>query len=167
MFSRLQATFPVLTDDVHVGRWIRKIFPWKTDNQVPPNSVLDYRESYRLDMQNLQPLDATFVTETGVIVDINVLNLSAGGLSGMVSCQEPLYSDQVFTLIFVLPLEEPILVKTEARLVAIDPNESPDSRVLHIEFSKDLDARHKDQIHGYIVQKQLEMIQRRKRMKVA
>lgn len=167
MFSGLQATFPVLTDNVHMGRWIKKIFTWKTNRKSPQNTTPDSRECYRLDMRNLHPLNAAFATKTRAVIDASVLNLSASGLAGVTSHPELLSSDQVFTLVFVLPLAEPILIKTEAHLVAVNPNESPDSKVLHIEFSKDMKTRDKDMIHGYIVKQQFDMIQKRKKLRSA
>lgn len=162
MFSRLQAAFPILTEDVPVDRWVQKIFPWKTDREISSTTVLDKRECYRLDTKNLPPLDATLVSQNGAIIDIHILDLSAGGLSGTVSTPEPLFKGQVLTLVFVLPLEDLTLVKTEASLVSVAPQESNDSTVLHVEFAKTLDSKQRDLIHGYIVKQQFQMIKQLK-----
>lgn len=161
MFSRLQAAFPILSEDVPVDRWVKKIFPWKTDREISATTTLDNRECYRLDTTNLPPLDATLVSQSGAIIDIHILDLSAGGLSGTVSAPEPLYKGQVLTLVFVLPLEDLTLIKTEANLILVN-TQNPDSTVLRIEFSKTLDSRQRDLIHGFIVTKQLEMIRQLK-----
>lgn len=161
MFSRLTAAFPVLAEDVPVDRWVKKIFPWKTDREISATTVLDNRECYRLDLENIPPLDATLVSQHGTIIDIHILNLSAGGLSGTVSAPEPLYKDQIMTLVFVLPLEDLTLIKTEATLVLVN-SQDPESTILRMEFSKTLDSRQRDLIHGFIVTKQLEMIRQLK-----
>lgn len=162
MFSRLQAVIPLLSDEVHVERWVKKVFPWKTNGKSSAHALQDNRECYRLDMKNLPHLDATLVSESGAIIDITILNLSAGGLASRVSTPVPLNIGQVLTLVFVLPLEEPTLIKTKACLIEIKPIESSDSIVLHMEFSNTLDSGQKDLIHGFIVNKQFEMIQRLK-----
>ena len=161
MISRLTAAFPVLAEDVPVDRWVKKIFPWKTDREISATTVLDNRECYRLDLENIPPLDATLVSQNGAIIDIHVLDLSAGGLSGTVSAPEPLYKGQIMTLVFVLPLEDLTLIKTEATLVLVNPQD-PESTILRMEFSKTLDSRQRDLIHGFIVTKQLEMIRQLK-----
>jgi len=162
MFSRLQAAFPILAEDVPVDRWVKKIFPWKTDREISAKTVLDNRECYRLDMENLPPLDATLVSQMGAIIDIHILNLSASGLSGKVSTLGPFHKDQVLTLVFVLPLEDLTLIKTEAGVISVDPGEDGGSAVLHMKFSKTLDSKHRDLIHGFIVNKQFEMIRQLK-----
>jgi c-di-GMP-binding flagellar brake protein YcgR len=161
MFSRLQAAFPILAEDVPVDRWVKKIFPWKTDREISTTTVLDNRECYRLDLENIPPLDATLVSQNGTIIDIHLLDLSAGGLSGTVSSPEPLYKGQVVTLVFVLPLEDLTLIKTEASLILVNPQD-PESTILHMQFAKTLDSRQRDLIHGFIVSKQLEMIRQLK-----
>ncbi len=161
MFSRLQASIPLLTDEIHVDRWVKKIFPWKSGSENSTTTVLDKRECYRLNMASLPPLDATLVTASGAIIDIHMLDLSAGGLSGAVSTPEPLHKGQVLTLIFALPLEDLVLMKTEAGLISVTPGENG-LTILHVEFSEALGSRQRDLIHRYIIEKQFEMIKQLK-----
>jgi PilZ domain-containing protein len=162
MFSRLQAAIPILTDDIPVERWVKKIFPWKADRESATPAVLDKRECYRLDTKNHPPMDATLIShQSGSIIDIHVLDLSAGGLSGKVSVPENFYIDQVLTLVFVLPLEDLTLIKTEASLISVDAQDNGET-ILHVEFCESLDSGQRDLIHGYIVKKQFEMIKQLK-----
>ena len=124
------------------------------------DTILDQREFYRLDMKHLPPLDATLVSENGADIDLGILNLSAGGLCGKITPSVPLFKNQWLTVAFVLPLEKPMLIKTSACLMAIESNGRPDSRILHLQFSRGWDDQQKDLIHGYIVKKQFELIQR-------
>ncbi|GJL79272.1 MAG: hypothetical protein NPINA01_22610 [Nitrospinaceae bacterium] len=163
MFSRLQAAIPILTEEIHIDGWVKKIFPWKTNSGHLADTPPDNRECYRLDMQNLPPLDATLVSQGGAIFDLKVLNLSASGLSCRIPKVEPVFRDQVFTLVFALPLEEPVLIKTEAYLISSNPTESGNSEVLHLQFSGNLDSRQRDLIHGFIVKKQFDMIKQLRR----
>ena len=160
MFSRLQAAIPVFTEDLHVDRWVKKIFPWKMNRKRTADASLDQRECYRLDMKHLPPLDATLVSENGANIDLGILNLSAGGLCGKIAPSVPLFKNQWLTVLFVLPLEEPLLMKTSACLIAIESNGHPDCRILRLQFSGGLDDQQKDLIHSYIVKKQFELIKR-------
>ncbi len=160
MFSRLQAAIPVFTEDLHVDRWVKKIFPWKMNRKRTADASLDQRECYRLDMKHLPPLDATLVSENGANIDLGILNLSAGGLCGKIATSVPLFKNQWLTVLFVLPLEEPLLMKTSACLIAIESNGHPDCRILRLQFSGGLDDQQKDLIHSYIVKKQFDLIKR-------
>ena len=162
MFSRLQAAIPVFTEDLHVDRWVKKIFPWKMNRERTADASLDQRECYRLDMKHLPPLDATLVSENGANIDLGILNLSAGGLCGKIALSVPLFKNQGLSVAFVLPLEEPLLMKTSACLIAIESNGHPDCRILRLQFSGGLDDQQKDLIHGFIVTKQFEMIKRKR-----
>ncbi|MCH8312630.1 MAG: hypothetical protein IID17_06555 [Nitrospinae bacterium] len=162
MFSRLQAAIPVFTEDLHVDRWVKKIFPWKMNRKRTADASLDQRECYRLDMKHLPPLDATLVSENGANIDLGILNLSAGGLCGKIALSVPLFKNQWLTVLFVLPLEEPLLMKTSACLIAIESNGHPDCRILRLQFSGGLDDQQKDLIHGFIVTKQFELIKRKR-----
>ena len=162
MFSRLQAAIPVFTEDLHVDRWVKKIFPWKMNRKRTADASLDQRECYRLDMKHLPPLDATLVSENGANIDLGILNLSAGGLCGKIAPSVPLFKNQWLTVLFVLPLEEPLLMKTSACLIAIESNGHPDCRILRLQFSGGLDDQQKDLIHSYIVKKQFELIKRKR-----
>jgi len=167
MFSRLQAAIPVLTDDLHVDRWVKKIFPWKTHQKGTADALLDQRECYRLNMKQLPTLDATLVPENGANIDLGILNLSAGGLCGRITPSVTLSQNQRLTVAFVLPLEEPVLMRTSACLVAIESKGRQDSRILRLQFSEGLDDRQKELIHGYIVKKQFELIKRGRNWEVS
>jgi len=160
MFSRLQAVIPILTDGLHVDRWVKKIFPWRINQKKTEDTLLDQRECYRLNMKHLPTLDATLVSEDGANIDMGILNLSAGGLCGKVIPSASLSQNQWLTVEFVLPLERPMPMKTSACLVAIESNGHPDSRILRLQFSEGWDDQKKDLLHGFIVKKQFELIKR-------
>jgi len=167
MFSRLQAAIPVLTKNLHANQWVKKIFPWKMNRKRTADAILDQRECYRLNMKHLPPLDATLMSENGANIDLGILNLSAGGLCGKIAPSVPLFKNQWLTIAFILPLEDPLLMKTSACLVAIESNGRPDSRILRLQFSAGLDDQQKDLIHGYIVKKQFELIKRGKEWEIS
>ncbi len=162
MFSKLQAAIPVLKDDFHVDRWVKKIFPGKTGRKRRMDALLEQREFYRLDLEHLAPLDATLVSGNGANIDLEIMNISAGGLCGKITPSVPLFKNQWLTVAFVLPLKESILMKTSACMISIESNGRPDYRILRLQFSGGLDDRQKEMIHGFIVNQQFELIRRRK-----
>jgi hypothetical protein len=63
--------------------------------------------------------------------------------------------------LFVLPLEEPIIIRTEVFLISIVGNE--DARFFRFCFYDEMSDDDRELIHRYIIQKQFEMIQRKDR----
>ncbi len=167
MLSRLQAAIPVLTEDIPFDRWAKKIFTWKMNRKQTMEAILDQREFYRLNMKKLPPLDATLVSESGADIDLEILNISAGGMCGRIMPSVPLFQNQSLTVAFVLPLEEPVILKTLASLVAIESNGHPDARVLRLQFSDGLEEMKKEMLHGFIVNKQLELIRQGKEWEIS
>ena len=88
-------------------------------------------------------------------------DLSASGFScrlkesGTIRCGEPI------SALFVLPLDEPVIIRTEVFLISIVGNE--DARFFRFCFYDEMSDDDRELIHRYIVQKQFEMIQRKDR----
>jgi c-di-GMP-binding flagellar brake protein YcgR len=167
MFSKLETAIPALSDDLHVDNWANNMHPEKIVRKKTPDSFPDQREFYRLEMKHLPSLDATLISKNGGNIDIGVLDLSAGGLCGRITPSVPLFKNQWLTVAFVLPLKEPMLVKTSACLMSIETTECTESRILHLRFSGGLDDWQKELIHSYIVKKQFELIERRREWQIA
>lgn len=161
MFSKPQIATPVLKDDPHVENWENNIFPQKTVREKTLNSQ-EQREYYRLDMEHLPSLDATLISKNGANIDLGVLNLSAGGLCGRIAPSVPFFKNQWLTVAFVLPFDEPLLVKTSACLIGIETNGRPDARLLRLQFSEGLEDWQKELIHVYVLKEQFELIRERK-----
>jgi c-di-GMP-binding flagellar brake protein YcgR len=161
MHSKTQTATPVLKDAPHVDNWMTNLFPDETAH----NGTLsrqEQREFFRLDMKHLPPLDATLISKNGANIDLSVLNLSASGLCGKIAPSVPFFKNQWLTIAFVLPFEEPLLVKTSACLIAIETDGAPSSRVLRLQFSAGLDDWQKELIHVYVLKEQFDLIRSRK-----
>ena len=158
MFSRLQAAIPVFTDEDRIDHWVKKIFPWRQEGKKDSRDFPDQREYYRLGLEHFPPLDAALVFRDGSVTDLLPLNLSASGLCAKTSTALPLFEGQFLRLIFVLPLEEAVVLNTEARLVAREHGLLPGSWVLHLQFSEKTDDPQRELIHRYIIKKQFEKI---------
>jgi c-di-GMP-binding flagellar brake protein YcgR len=167
MLSKLQAAIPTLANDLPVENWVNKIFPEKTPQKRKPEGLLEQREFFRLNMGHLPPLDATLISKNGANIDLEVLNISASGLCGKITPSVPLFKNQLLNVAFVLPFDEPMLVKTSTSLLSIDPSEFSDARVLRLQFSEGLDDWQRELIHVYVLKKQLELIQQRREWQTA
>jgi len=167
MLSKLQAAIPTLTNDLHVDDWMNKVFPEKTPKKRKPDSLLDQREFFRLNMEHQPPLDATLISKHGANIDLEVLNISASGLSGKITPSVPLFKNQLLNIAFVLPFDEPMLVKTSACLLSIETSKLSDARALRLQFSEGLDEWQRELIHVFVLKKQLELIQRRREWQTA
>jgi c-di-GMP-binding flagellar brake protein YcgR len=161
MHSKPQTATPALKDAPHDDNWMKNLFPDET-TQKGTRSRQEQREFYRLDMEHLPSLDATLISKNGANIDLGVLNLSAGGLCGKIAPSVPFFKKQWLTVAFVLPFEEPLLVKTPACLIAIETNGHPDARVLRLQFSEGLDDWQKELIHVYVLKEQFALIRQRK-----
>ncbi len=159
MFGKLAV--PACKEEPPVDNWASNIFPKKPTRKKTRNRQ-EQREFYRLDMEHLPALDATLLSKNGSNIDLGVLNLSAGGLCGRITPSVPFFKNQLLTIAFVLPFDEPLIVKTSACLIAIETNGCPDARVLHLQFSAGLDDWKKEMIHVYILKQQFELIRLRK-----
>jgi c-di-GMP-binding flagellar brake protein YcgR len=161
MLNKALIATPVLKDDPHVENWMENLFPDDKAHNGTLNSQ-EQREHYRLDMEHLPSLDATLISKNGANIDLGVLNLSAGGLCGRIAPSVPFFKNQWLTVAFVLPFDEPLLVKTSACLIGIETNGCPETRLLRLQFSDGLEDWQKELIHVYVLKEQFELIRQRK-----
>lgn len=161
MLSKPQIATPVLNDDPYVDNWESNTIPQNTAQENTLNRQ-EQREYFRLDMKHLPSLDATLISKNGANIDLGVLNLSAGGLCGRIAPSVPFFKNQWLTVAFVLPFDEPLLVKTSACLIGIETNGCPDTRLLRLQFSEGLEDWQKELIHVYVLKEQFALIRQRK-----
>lgn len=161
MLSKPQIATPVLNDDPYVDNWESNTIPQNTAQENTLNRQ-EQREYFRLDMKHLPSLDATLISKNGANIDLGVLNLSAGGLCGRIAPSVPFFKNQWLTVAFVLPFDEPLLVKTSACLIGIETNGCPDTRLLRLQFSEGLEDWKKELIHVFVLKEQFALIRQRK-----
>lgn len=161
MFSRLQAIIPLAQDGDLVDRWIKKIFPWKNAPSTEFARPEDRREFFRLNLETLPPLDATLILNNGTLVNMFVQDLSASGLCCRIADPVSMVEGQSLTVLFILPLETPVVMKTESLLVAMGVLRPSTAFLLRIKFSDHMNESNRELIHRFIIQKQFEIIQDR------
>ncbi len=141
-----------------VEKWIKKLFRIKS---AVPDKSTDRRDFYRLPHDKIQPLDLCLTMQDEQVFCTTIEDLSASGFScrlvesGTIRCGEPM------SALFVLPLDEPVIIRTEVFLMSIVGNE--DARLFRFRYYDDMSDDDRDLIHRYIVQKQFEIIQNKDR----
>ena len=141
-----------------IEKWIKKIFRIKS---ATPDKTTDRRDFYRLPYDKIQPLDLCLTMQDEQVFCTTIEDLSASGFScrlnesGTIRCGEPI------SALFVLPLDEPIIIRTEVFLMSIVGNE--DARLFCFCFYDEMSDDDRKLIHRYIVQKQFEMIKKKDR----
>ena len=141
-----------------VEKWIKKLFCIKS---ATTDKTTDRRDFYRLPYDKIQPLDLCLTMQDEQVYCTTIEDLSASGFScrlnesGIIRCGEPI------SALFVLPLDEPVIIRTEVFLISIVGNE--DARFFRFCFYDEMSDDDRELIHRYIVQKQFEMIQRKRR----
>ena len=139
-----------------IEKWIKKLF--RIESATPDKSA-DRRDFYRLPHDKIQPLDLCLTMQNEQVFCTTIEDLSASGFScrltesGTIRCGEPM------SALFVLPLEEPVIIRTEVFLMSIVGNE--DDRLFRFRYYDEMSDDYRELIHRYIVQKQFDMIQRK------
>ena len=141
-----------------VEKWIKKLFRIKS---ATLDKTTDRRDFYRLPYDKIQPLDLCLTMQDEQVFCTTIENLSASGFScrliesGTICCGEPM------SALFVLPLDEPVIIRTEVFLMSIVGNE--DVRLFCFGYYDEISDNDRELIHRYIVQKQFETIQNKDR----
>ena len=141
-----------------VEKWIKNFFRIKS---ATTDKTTDRRDFYRLPYDKIQPLDLCLTMQDEQVYGTTIEDLSASGFScslnesGTIRCGEPV------SALFVLPLDEPFIIRTEVFLISIVGNE--DARFFRFCFFDEMSDDDRELIHRYIVQKQFEIIQRKGR----
>ena len=137
-----------------IEKWIKKLFRIKS---ATPDKSADRRDFYRLTHDKIQPLDLCLTMQDEQVFCTTIEDLSASGFScrltesGTIRCGEPM------SALFVLPLDEPVIIRTEVFLMSIVGNE--DVRLFRFRYFDEMSDDDRELIHRYIVQKQFEIIQ--------
>ncbi|MZH02712.1 MAG: hypothetical protein F3745_04745 [Nitrospinae bacterium] len=141
-----------------IERWLKKIFRWKS-KEMPVDSEVDRRDFYRLVLDSRNPLDLCLTMQDERVFCTNIGDLSASGFGCKIKGLARIHSNQPITALFVLPMEEPCIIKSEVFLVsALKGDDEGD--IFRFRFSDEIKDSDRDLIHRYIVLKQFEALER-------
>ena len=141
-----------------VHYWLGKIFGPQANRSRILQTRTDRRRDYRLDLAHHQPIDASLISRNGAVVGTLLHNMSGGGLCCQIFEPLRLSQGQLLTAVFVLPLEEPFILKTEARLVTPPTRHTSYSRIIRLGFSNWINETSQDTLHRFILENQLAQI---------
>ena len=141
-----------------VEKWIKKLFRIKS---VTTDKTKDRRDFYRLPHDKTQPLDLCLTMQDEQVYCTTIEDLSASGFSCRLNESGTIRCGESISALFVLPLDEPVIIRTEVFLISIVGNE--DARFFRFCFYDEMIDDDRELIHLYIIHKQFEMIQRKDR----
>ena len=91
----------------------------------------------------------------------SIRDLSASGFGCEIQGLTRIHNGQPITALFALPLEEPVIIKSEVFLVSIKKGGMMDEGdIFRFRFFEGMDDEDRDRIHQYIVQKQFETLEK-------
>jgi c-di-GMP-binding flagellar brake protein YcgR len=141
-----------------VEKWIKNLFSIKSATIY---KTTDRRDFYRLPYDKIQPLDLCLTLQDEQVYCTTIEDLSASGFSCRLNELGTIRCGELISALFVLPIDEPVIIRTEVFLISIVGNE--DARFLRFCFYDEMSDDDRELIHRYIIQKQFEMIQRKDR----
>jgi hypothetical protein len=141
-----------------VKKWVKKLFRIKSETT---DKITDRRDFYRLRHDKIQLLDLCLTMQDEQVYCTTIEDLSASGFSCRLDESGTIRCGELISALFVIPLDEPVIIRTEVFLISIVGNE--DARFFRFSFYDKMSNDDLELIHRYIVQKQFEMIQRKDR----
>jgi hypothetical protein len=141
-----------------IERWLKKIFRWKS-KELPVDSNVDRRDFYRFVTDSRNPLDLCLTMQDERVFCTNIGDLSASGFGCQIKGLARIHSNQPITALFVLPMEEPRIIKSEVFLVSVRKG-NDEGDLFRFRFSDEIKDSDRDLIHRYIVLKQFEALER-------
>jgi c-di-GMP-binding flagellar brake protein YcgR len=142
-----------------IERWLRKLFRWES-REIPVDPNIDRRDFYRLDLDPQQPLDLCLTMQDERVFCTTIRDMSASGFGCYIKGLNQIQGGQPFTALFALPLEEPVIIKSEVYLVSIERGTDENGDVFRFRYSEEIKDDDRDLIHRYIVQQQFEFLER-------
>ena len=142
-----------------IERWLRRLFRWKS-KEIPADPNIDRRDFYRLQLDSQQPLDLSLTVQDERVFCTTIQDMSASGFCCIIQGLIWKNGGQPITALFALPLEEPVIIKSEVYLVSIKKGGSDEGDIYQFRFFEGMDDEDRDRIHQYIVQKQFETLEK-------
>ena len=116
----------------------------------------DRRDFFRLNLDRQETLDACTVLENGDSHTVEILNISASGLHCQTNVAHNFMQERKLTAYFILPLDEPLVLKIPCRLVEVKWHPVQQTTLMRLKFIPGLETRNQDLIHRFIITRQLQ-----------
>jgi len=112
-------------------------------------SGIDARDFLSLSHDEIYPLDLCLMQQEQVFCT-TIKDLSPRGFSCRLAELDIIHCGQPMSALFVLALEEPVIIRTEVFLVSIE--EPKEERVFHFRCFDEINNNNREMIQQYIVQ---------------
>jgi hypothetical protein len=109
---------------------------------------------------SLSDLDLCLTMQDERVFCTNIDDLSASGFGCHIKGLARIHSKQPITALFVLPMEEPRIIKSEVFLVSALKGNDDEGDLFRFRFTEEIKDSERDLIHRYIVLKQFEALER-------
>ena len=149
-----------------VGGWIRKWLPFCSKPIKRLDEDFDQSDFYLLDLGDLEPIEATITLPDGITFLTVLHDLGASGFTCQMR-QHRAVKDQMVSILYVLPGEEPVLMEAKAIMTGQTLNGSPQTRVGKFRFTYSMDEQDRELIHQFVLKKQIEMIRRNRKLETS
>ena len=135
-------------------KWIKKMFHINSAKKEQSN--VDRKDFFKLSHDEIHPLDLCLIHNEQVFCT-TIDDLNARGFSCRLAELDIIHCGEPMSALFVLTLEEPVIIRTEVFLVSI---ESPkEQRVFHFRFFDEINNNNREMIRQYIIQKPFEPLE--------
>ena len=158
MISKIDSSIKSKPAFKPIERWLKKVFRWKS-LKMPADPDVDRRDFYRLVLGSRNPLDLCLTMQDERVFCTNIEDLSASGFGCKIKGLASIHSKQSITALFVLPMEEPRIIKSEVFLVSVLKGDD-EGDIFRFRFTDEMKDSDRDLIHRYIVLKQFEDLER-------
>ena len=162
MFIKRRHLKPPEKTGKQLDHWIRKIFPKSLTPNEPVKSP-DRRDFYRLNLKYREHLEVAVTIADGSVINAVFQDLSASGFSCEFSEPVTFRVGEPVSLLFILPLEEPFIIRGKAFMVAQSPPGPLGKEVYRFRFSERMDEKDRELIHRFIIKKQFDFIKQQAR----
>ncbi|MBT3366515.1 MAG: PilZ domain-containing protein [Nitrospina sp.] len=142
-----------------IARWLRKLFRLKS-REIFIDSNVDRRDFYRLEVDPQQPLDLCLTMQDEHVYCTTILDMSASGFGCHIKGLKQIHGGQPVTAIFALPLEEPVIIKSEVYLVSVKKGNEVNGDIFRFRYFEGIKDEDRDLIHRYIVQQQFAALEK-------
>lgn len=142
--------------------WLKKLFPGKGQAPDSGKRFKERREFYRLKFAGLPAPDVTMVLDEGSVHRSSFKDLSAGGFCCQFTESLPVTTGERVHVFFLLLMNQPAAFRTQAFLVTKQNGDPQTPGTYRFRFSKSMDNEERDQIHAFILEKQLEWIRQQR-----
>ncbi|MFQ5444938.1 MAG: PilZ domain-containing protein [Nitrospinales bacterium] len=138
--------------------WFKKFFGWGSRKSNVDLGVKEKRNSYRLKLTERDPIVASIFPEENGSFNQSLHDLSAEGFSCRYKTRHEFKKGDSVKVKFQLPMDDSQPILTEAIFINVNVNLTRKTKVYGFRFTENFPEKIKDQIHLFVMNKQIESI---------